>query len=282
MRDIIAVVFDFDDTLAPDSTSSFLNGIGVDVHEFWTRKVQCLIDEGWDPVLAYMYMMVIESNTRPVGGRITRDLLAKWGPKIEFYRGVTRIFKQIQQQATAVNPDIAVEFYVISSGVSDMLKTTKIARYFTDMWSSDFEYNLAGEILFPKRVVSFTDKTRYLYQISKGIYGPESRKRPFDVNKKVPPDKLRVRFENMVFVGDGFTDIPCFSLMKKQGGVAIGVYNSGDRRKWGRAWGFVEDGRVSNLVPADYAKGSALVNSLLMAIEAIASRVNLRRSTYQG
>ena len=86
----------------------------------------------------------------------------------------------------------------------------------------------------------------------------------------------------MIFVGDGYTDIPCFSLVRKQGGVAIGVYDPEDRERWGRAWGFIEDGRVSNLVPADYAKGSALSNSLTMAVESMANRIALRRSTYQG
>jgi hypothetical protein len=86
----------------------------------------------------------------------------------------------------------------------------------------------------------------------------------------------------MIFVGDGFTDVPCFSMLRKHDGIAIGVYDKDSREKWGRAWGFIEDGRVSNLVPADYRHKLALENSLTMAIEAMARRVLLRGKTYQG
>ena len=108
------------------------------------------------------------------------------------------------------------------------------------------------------------------------------RNRPFEVNRKHEPSALRIPLNNMVYVGDGYTDIPCFSLLKKNNGVAIGVYDQENREKWGRAWGFAEDGRVSNLVPADYSKKSALSNSLLMATEAIAKRIKLSGASYQG
>ena len=86
----------------------------------------------------------------------------------------------------------------------------------------------------------------------------------------------------MIFVGDGYTDIPCFSLIKQQGGVALGVYDRDKRERWGRAWGFIEQQRVSNLVPADYTEKSALANSLIMAVESMARKMELTRLTYQG
>ena len=57
-QNTIAVIFDFDDTLAPDSTSGFLDNLGLDVPSFWQNRVQPLIDEGWDPIPAYLYMML--------------------------------------------------------------------------------------------------------------------------------------------------------------------------------------------------------------------------------
>ena len=116
-------------------------------------------------------------------------------------------------------------------------------------------------------MVSFTDKTRYLFQIAKGIVGPESRSRPFDVNKLVPPRELRIPFDRMVFVGDGYTDIPCFTLVKTSGETALAVYDPSDCARWGRAWGFVEDRRVSSLLPARYGVNDPLFHSLLMAVE---------------
>src|SRR3546814_14613805 len=83
--------------------------------------------------------------------------------------------------------------------------------------------------------------------IQKGIIGASSRNKPFEVNKKIPQEKLRVPFEQMIFVGDGYTDIPCFSLIRRSGGVAFGVWDPRHRDKRSRAWGFIQEGRVSNL-----------------------------------
>ena len=95
-------------------------------------------------------------------------------------------------------------------------------------------------------------------------------------------EDIRVPASQMIMVGDGYTDIPCFSLVRREQGIAIGVYDRKNRDRWGRAWGFIEDGRVSNLVPTDYREGSALSDSLMMAVESIASRISLASHTYQG
>lgn len=279
MSDTIAVVFDFDDTLAPDSTSSFLASLGVDVPSFWKLAVQPLIDDGWDPIPAYLYKM-IELAQRD--HNITKDALIAWGKKIKPFAGATRIFDRVRKHAVATHDKVNVEFYLVSSGIGDILRNTKLAQYFDDIWSCDFHYAANGRIAFPRNVVSFTDKTRYLFQISKGITGPQVRGQPFNVNKKVDPFKLRVPFDQMIFVGDGLTDVPCFSLIRKNGGIAIGVFDQHEKEKWGRAWGFIEDGRVSNLVPADFSKNSALSLSLMMAAENMARKIKLNAQTYQG
>jgi hypothetical protein len=177
---------------------------------------------------------------------------------------------------------VAIEFYLVSSGIKDILQSTKLAKYFDDIWACNFCYDESGKIIFPKNIVSFTDKTRYLFQIAKGITGAESRGKPFEVNKKIKDGNLRIPFNQMIVVGDGYTDIPCFSLIRKNGGTAIGVFDKKNRDKWGRAWGYIEDERVSNLAPADYRKDSALSISLMMAAENITNRISLRNQTYQG
>src|SRR3546814_7042913 len=114
------------------------------------------------------------------------------------------------------HPRVQLEFYLICSGIGDVFRHTPIAHEFTDIWASEFNYGDDGAIEFPRRIVSFTDKTRYLFHIQKGIIGQASRGKPFEVNRKVPEDKLRVPFEQMIFVGDGYTDIPCFSLIRRR------------------------------------------------------------------
>lgn len=277
----MAVVFDFDDTLAHDSTSSFLSRWGVDVKDFWRRHRQRM-EEGWDTVPAYLNMMIEESSARSRKERITKQALAAFGPKVELHHGVSSIFTRLKKQVSSIDPDINLDFFVISSGIGEILRHTKIAPYFKDIWSSDFAYGAAGEIEALKNVVSFTDKTRFLFQISKGIIGTAARRDPFAVNKKVPEQQLAMPLSHMIMVGDGMTDIPCFSLVQKGGGVAIGVYDRDSRERWGKALGFIEDRRVSHLVAADYRKRSGLDDALTLAVDKIAHSIKVQKVSYQG
>jgi hypothetical protein len=282
VQDTIAIVFDFDDTLAPDTTSSFLESLGIDVKDFWSKRVQGRIDDGWDPVPAYLYEMIEVSKSGDPEKLITKDKLHQFGGELKFYNGVTRIFSRLKKSAESVNPHVSVEYYVISSAIGTLLRRTSIAKHFEQIWASDFDYAGDGSVEFPRNIVSLTDKTRYIFHVSKGIFGPKFQGKPFEVNRKIPPQELRVPLDQIIFVGDGYTDIPCFSLVRKNGGVAMGVYDQENREKWGKAWGFIEDGRVSNLVPADYGSKSALSNSLTMAVESLANKITLRRTSYQG
>jgi hypothetical protein len=277
----IALVFDFDDTLAPDSTSSFLESMGIDVHHFWKVRVQPLLENGWDPIPAYLYKMIEESEARQEN-KITRKSLQEYGGKITLHNGVNTIFTRLREHAKKHYPDIELEYYLISSGIGDIVRHTRISKNFKEIWACDFDYSPEGNIRFPKRIVSFTDKTRYLFHISKGIVGKQYESKPFEVNKKVESSKLRIPMDQIIFVGDGYTDVPCFSLVMKSGGIAFGVYDMNHREKWGRAWGFIEDRRVSNLLSANFAIKSDLSNSLIMAIDSIAQRTQLKMRTYQG
>ncbi|WP_345797772.1 HAD family hydrolase [Castellaniella sp. MT123] len=282
MADVIALVFDFDDTLAPDSTSGFLQEIGVDPDAFWRDQVGPLLDhEDWDPVPAYLYHM-LELSRSGGYGRITRERLQDWGRRLPLHDGVDTLFDRLRASLRQAHPTVQLEFYLISSGIGDVLRGTPIAEQFSDIWASEFHYDATGAIDFPRRVVSFTDKTRYLFHIQKGIIGPESRNKPFEVNRKVAADKLRVPFEQMIFVGDGYTDIPCFSLIRRSGGVAFGVWDARHKEKRSRAWGFIEDGRVSNLNQARFDDAAELYPLLEAAVESLASKIILKTRTYGG
>ncbi len=281
MQERIAVVFDFDDTLGPDSTTGFLRHAGLqDVETFW-KEVGAMMADDWDPVPAYLHHMIEASHAghlRPM----TRDTLAEWGGLLPLFDGVGDVFAHLRSVVRDTNPRVTLEFYLISSGIGDVLRHTAIAHEFTDIWASEFHYDDAGLAVTPRKIISFTDKTRYIFQIQKGIIGKASRGRPFAVNKRVPPDQIRIPVNQMVFVGDGYTDIPCFSLVKQQGGIPIAVYDRNHSEKWGSAFQFVADGRVSNLHSANYRRDSDLVNFLTMAVRSLAERIAVAASSYQG
>lgn len=281
MQEIIAVIFDFDDTLAPDSTSGYLGECGIDVPAFWQNEVSPLLGENWDPVPAYLYKMIELSRSGKIPP-ITAESLQKWGQQLPLYKDAGAIFNRLRSVAREANPRVTLEFYLISSGIGEVLRNTPIAGELNEIWASDFAYDDSGQINFPKKIVSFTDKTRYIFHVQKGIFGPDFADKPFEVNRKVAFEDIRIPISQMIMVGDGFTDIPCFSLVRREQGIAIGVYDRENREKWGRAWGFIEDGRVSNLVPSDYTEGRGLSDSLMMAVESIARRISLASHTYQG
>ncbi|CFP69124.1 Uncharacterised protein [Bordetella pertussis] len=260
MSDVIALVFDFDDTLASDSTTGFLESIGVDTASFWKDQVDPLLSQqDWDPVPAYLYQM-IQLSRQGSHGLITRERLREWGVRLALHDGVQTLFGRLRAAVRA----------------------TPIAHEFTEIWASEFVYGEDGGISFPRRIVSFTDKTRYLFHIQKGLIGREYRNKPFEVNRKVPEDRLRVPFDQMVFVGDGYTDIPCFSLIRSAGGFAFGVWDPKHRDKRSRAWGFIEEGRVSNLNQARYDEQAELYQWLEEAVTSLAGRIALKSRVYRG
>lgn len=268
MHDTIAIIFDFDDTLAPDSTSGYLKHMGIkDIKKFWKTDVEALIADGWDPVPAYLYQMIKTSQEGSSTQAISRESLVAWGRQLPLHDHVNKIFSRLRQIAKEVNPSITIEYYLISSGIGDILRNTIIAKEFKDIWASEFHYDTIGNISMPKRIVSFTDKTRYIFHIQKGIVGQAFQNKPFEVNKKLTPEQIRIPIKNMIFVGDGYTDIPCFSLVKNGGGVAVAVYDNHHIEKWGNTYQFSQDSRVHNINAANYSENSELSNYLGMAVK---------------
>jgi phosphoserine phosphatase len=264
----LAIVFDFDDTLTPDSTSAFLAYKAIQPEEFWQNRVNPLLTEDWDPVPAYMFALLQEAKVNS----ISKNDFAAFATSIKPYPGLCELLDHLKAVVKEFDALTEIEYYIISSGIEDIIAQTSFAHYFTDIWASNFQYTSDGTIEFPKKIISFTDKTRYLFQINKGLIGKAARGKPYQVNKKVKAEQLRIPLHNMIYVGDGFTDIPCFSLLKQNEGLAIGVYDKHDRNKRDKAWEFVQDERVSNLLSADYSEGSDLYNSLEMAVRSILNR----------
>jgi HAD superfamily phosphoserine phosphatase-like hydrolase len=267
----IAIIFDFDETLVEESTSAYLESLDIDINEFWGETVQELLDQDWDPVPAYMYKM-LEYSFNDNNHTITKQSFEKFAKQITYKPGVKELFSNLRTEIKNIDNSVSIDFYIISSGIGELIRNTEIAKEFNDIWASDFSYDKKGEIVFPKKILSFTDKTRYIFQISKGMTGKKYRNKPYVVNEKVDKNNYSVPIENMIYIGDGLTDIPCFSLIKGYGGTAIAVYDAQNMKAYGKAWTFVKDNRVSNLHSANFAKGSDLYNTILMAVNEMINR----------
>ena len=270
----IAIAFDFDETLAPDSFNAILEYLGYDAGQFRQERYDSLKEQGWDGIPARFHNLVEVSRERPDGQKITRDMLREFSEQFQPFPGVAEMFEQLCQHAKAIVPEIEVEFYLISSGFVEVARHNVIAPYFKAMWGCEFHYSDAGEVQCLKCSVTHSEKTRYLNYLSKGIENHSQDDLLF-VYQDISEEQLHVPFSQMIYVGDGTSDLPCFKLMKQKGGIAIGVYEKGTAADWSQEYQVSQSQRVTNLAPADYSKGSELMQSLILAVESISKKVAL-------
>jgi len=259
----VALVFDFDETLAQESTTAFVESLGINTDYFWSKMVDSLLPLGWDPVPAYLYKLIDIAKEY----NITKELLNNFGEKVVFKNGVETFFNNIKNDVKELSKDINIEFYIISSGISEIIKHTKISKHFNDIWACEFHFDKNNLIKFPKKIVSFTDKTRYIFQISKGMFGSEYQGKPYAVNLKIDPDNYYIPIKNMIYLGDGMTDVPCFSLLQRFGGTAIAVYDAQNTKAYGKAQNFKNENRVNDMHIADYSRDSKLYNYIFNSIK---------------
>lgn len=256
-RPVLAVCYDFDKTLSPENMQAqgYIQDLGIDVAQFWKESDQLAQENGMDSNLAYMYKMVEEAEGTLV---LNRKSLAAYGKKVTLYPGVEEWFARIRRYGE--EQGVLVEHYIISSGLKEMIEGTSIAGEFTKIFASAFYFNARGAAKWPAQAVNYTNKTQFLFRIEKGVLDVNDP----GVNEYFPPDKIRVPFRNMVYLGDSDTDIPCMKLVNTYGGHSIGVYDpdTDDRRKVHK---LMRENRIRYFAPADYRKGTEL-DQLLQAI----------------
>jgi hypothetical protein len=171
---------------------------------------------------------------------------------------------------------IIVEHYIISSGLREMIEGTEIAGEFEKIYASSFFYDEDGVAVWPAQVVNFTNKTQFLFRISKGVLGINDD----GVNDYFAPDEMRVPFRNMVYIGDSDTDIPCMKLVNSYGGHSIGVYDPDTENK-ARVQRMMRENRIRYYAPADYTEGSELDRLLQMVLDKTAAAEKLENVYYE-
>ena len=279
---VLAVVFDFDETLVPDSTSKLLQSRGVDPHEFWTEHVRQRLEQGFDPTLAYLGLILdYVGADRPLGCVSNRDL-REFGATldVDFFPGLPGLFDDLRAVAAEYS-DVSVEFHIISGGLLEVvLGSQVVSEHFAGVSGCEFAEDPAtGCISEIKRAITFTEKTRYLFEINKGIEPKDTLKNPYLVNRDVPAGRRPVPFENMIYVGDGLTDIPCFSLLKKERGASFGVFDPARKESARRAFTeFLQTDRVISMHAPKYGPGDELGSLLRIAVATRASAIMLQRA----
>ncbi len=267
----IGVIFDFDDTLAPDSTTQLLQEYGCDPQEFWSVEFPTRVKAGYDPTVAYLSLLLDKvGKDRPFGELTIEDLESVGATLNEvLYPGLPGLFDDIHSIVDEYT-DVLVNFYIISEGLEPIIQGTEIADHCEAVYASRLDVNADGVVERIQRPISFTDKTRYIYEINKGIPPEAAQENPYKVNMRIDSEDRRISFENMIYIGDGITDIPCFSLVKDRGGRVFGVINSDNESEKQRAIRDIgSPRRAGNLNRPSYGEGGRLGSLLRLTIEGI-------------
>ena len=266
-RPILAMMYDFDRTLSPRDMQeyAFIPSLGMDPGAFWAECNAVMQKNGMDPILAYMFVMLDKAEGRQL---VTHETLRALGNGVRLFSGVKSWFHRVNVYADRLG--LAAEHYIISSGLKEIIEGTPIADEFKEIYAASFCYNDKGVPVWPAMAVNYTSKTQFLFRVNKGVLDVGENK---GLNEYMPEDLRRVPFRNMIYIGDGLTDVPCMKLTKVNGGHSIAVYQD-DKRE---ANDMLLHGRVDYVVKADYSKGMELEQTVFGVIDQIAAEAKTAR-----
>ena len=265
-KPIVAIMYDFDKTLSTTDMQnySFIPNLGMTPEEFWGETSKFTEENGVERILSYMYVMIKKAKEK--GIKITREYLRECGKNIQFYPGVSSWFKRINKYAE--EKGVIVEHYLVSSGTIEIVEGCSIFPEFTKAYGCEFYYE-NDEPVWPKLAINYTQKTQFFFRIAKGAIDVTNDN---SVNEKSA--KLRIPYRNIVYMGDGMTDIACMTLVKKNGGKSIAVYPEKDYEKVKQIY---NDGRLSYYCRADYSAGSKMETMIKLIIDSAAVQDEIER-----
>lgn len=272
VKQIIALVFDFDDTLVPDSTSLLLESRGIKAEDFWEKNVKALVKKGYDPTIAYLNAFLGLIGTNKPLGTLTNNDLRKFGATLErnFFPGLKGLICDLRKLVkTYKEKEFDIEFYIISGGLKEIIIGCEYIREnFKCIYGSELAGDNENSVLkYIKRAVTFTEKTRFLFEINKGITSEETIEKPYAVNKFVESRERRIPWPNFIYIGDGQTDIPCFSLIKANGGSPFLVFDPSDEQSAKRTFlEFLKPQRVLSVHAPKYRKKDDLGSLIRTAV----------------
>lgn len=222
---VIAIICDFDETLGPDTISFLLEKNNISYDKFWP-EVYGMVKESWDPPLAYMHLLLEYSKKRKLD--LSQKSLHALGKKLSLFPGLPKAFAELKEyvktEESLKQAGVKLELYIISGGLEDMILGSSIAKHVDGIFGSGFAYDAkTKEAIGIRTAISFTEKTRYIFGINKGLNVSELRTKPYRINDVAAFEKRRIPFTQMIYIGDGPSDIPTLSVIAQYGGTGIGV-----------------------------------------------------------
>jgi len=275
-QNTIALVYDFDGTLSPQPMQEYtvLPKIGVEPSQFWAKVNREARETKSDMMLVYMRHIIEALERERVD--VKREDFAQMAGAIEYFPGVTTWFSRVNAYVKRRGGgDVKIAHYLISAGQKEILDGISIRKHFKRIYASEYYFDHHGVATFPKQLVTGTVKTQFLFRINKGIEEVTE-----SIDEHMPEAQRPIPFQNIIYVGDGMTDVPSMALTKKSGGHAVAVYD--EKRDHGRAtcMKLLAAGRVDFIAEADYRKGSKLSKRVELLLDAIIANIAYHREAY--
>ncbi|KXW55670.1 haloacid dehalogenase-like hydrolase [Ferrovum sp. PN-J185] len=272
----IAMVYDFDGTLCPQPMQEYtvLPKLGIKPEEFWRLVEHDAKETGGEKMLVYMRILLEEAHNRRVF--ISRDDFKKMGKDIEYFPGVKDWFPKINNYVKRKSQGtVNIQHYIISAGMKEILEGISIRKFFKQIYASEYHFNFQGIATFPKQLITDTTKTQYLFRVNKG-------KEELDesINEHMPEWQRPIPFQNIIYIGDGMTDVPSMALTKKNGGHTIAVYPEDDVHDQATCIKLLKANRVDFIAPADYRKDSHLSRQVALLLDKILSNMAYQQEVF--
>lgn len=265
----IGILYDFDKTLCTTDMQEYdlIKNLGMTPSEFWGAAAEITKEHEVEKILAYMFIMIQKCKEK--GIPLTEEYLRSCGENVVLFDGVLTWFDRIN--AFGESMGVKVEHYIISSGTAEIIEGTPIAKYFKRIYACKFMYDEKGEAVWPALAINYTLKTQYIYRISKGTLDVTD---DYNLNRVQDHSLRSIAYHNMIYIGDGLTDIPCMKLVKERGGKSIAVYPKGHSET---VKPLVEDSRINCVCAADYSSGSTMEKIVKLMIEKMAVLEKLKQ-----
>ncbi|MCH5151650.1 MAG: haloacid dehalogenase-like hydrolase [Clostridiales bacterium] len=265
-KPIVALIYDFDNTLSTRDMQefTFIPALGMSPTEFWTTCDKLAHDNSMDHILAYMHLMAEKAKEKGID--LSAEALRKMGKDVQFFEGVETWFKRINDYGDSLG--LEVRHYIISCGLKSMIEGCPIGHEFYNVFACDYLYDDKGQIIWPSVAINYTSKTQFLYRINKGVEDAGEHKK---LNMYMPQSERAVSFENMIYIGDGLTDVPSMKLTRSRGGYAIGVYRQPEDATY-----LVKEERVDFYVQGDYREGSDMDIAMKAIFQKICAKLRFK------
>lgn len=263
-KPIVALIYDFDNTLSTRDMQefTFIPALGMTADEFWKKSDELAHKYQMDHILAYMYLMATKAREKHIS--LSPEALKEMGRDVQFFDGVKEWFARINAYGDKLG--LEVRHYILSCGLKSMIEGCGVANEFYNVFACDYLYDDNGEPLWPSIAINYTSKTQFLYRINKGV---EDVGEHTKLNMYMPRNERVVPFDQMVYIGDGLTDVPSMKLVRQRGGYAIGVY-----KKPSDASYLVDQERVDFYLKCDYTDGGEIDTAMKAVLDKISAKIH--------